>query len=48
MESELENIILVSSEKKVGLDILLITCGKSFMYNIKNSGLSIEPCDIPC
>jgi len=41
MESELENIILVLSAKKVGL-------GKSLMYNRKTSGLSIEPCDIPC
>jgi len=48
MESELENIILVLSANKVGLDILLIICGKSLMYNRKNSGLSIEPCDTLC
>jgi len=48
MESELENIILALSANKVGLDILLIICGKSLMYNWKNSGLGNEPCDTPC
>ena len=47
MESELEDIILVLSANKVGLDILLTIYGKSLMYNRKNSVLSTEPCDIP-
>ena len=48
IESELENIILVSSVNKVGLDILFIEYGKSFMYNRKNSRPSIEPCGTSC
>jgi hypothetical protein len=48
MESELENIIPVFSAKKVGLDILLTIRGKSLMYNRKNSGQNIEPCDTHC
>ena len=43
MESELENIRLVSSANKVGSDVLFIMYGKSLLYNRKNSGPSIEP-----
>ena len=47
MDSELENITLVSSVNKVGLDILFIMYGKSLMYDRKNSGTSVPPCGTP-
>jgi hypothetical protein len=37
-----ENITLVLSANRVGLNILFIMYGKSLMYNQKNSGPSIE------
>ena len=42
-----ENIILVSSVNKVGLDILFIMYGKSLLYDRKNSGPSVAPCGTP-
>jgi hypothetical protein len=42
------NKILVSSVKIIGLEVLFIILGKSFIYKRKSRGLKIEPCGTPC
>ena len=42
------NKILVSSAKIIGVEVLFIILGKSFVYKRKSRGPKIEPCGSPC
>jgi len=44
---DFEIIILVSSAKRTGLGRPAIDFGRSFIYNIKNKGPSMEPWGMP-
>jgi hypothetical protein len=40
-------IILVSSAKRIGLDLLVTVLGKSFIYNKNSKGPKIDPWGTP-
>ena len=40
--------MLVSSAKKIGMDISFMHLGLSFIYRRNNRGPRMEPCGTPC